>query len=303
MTDRPGLSEEPTMIPIYTILFPTDFSRRSRYAFRMATALARDYGSRLIVLHVERDQEQPAGSHDSLAGHDVNEASRRDSREWLHRLCDSARRVLIEGRTVVSSAAEEILRVADESNCDLIVMGTHGRRGLARMLEGSVTEEVMRRASCPIVAVRAPVPVLNSPEGNHPVASRTTDVPATAQSACQCGHPRRTVIGEVVISHNVCDCTGCHATRVHHRAFPQIIGEGTSVAEAAEQLIRQLVRTRDNVREGWPRQNIDQSIADVEEFRESLSNHEHPWVHDRGAVHLAKVHAQVAPPPLSEAIP
>ncbi len=48
----------------------------------------------------------------------------------------------------------EILRVAEESNCDLIVMGTHGRRGLARMLMGSVAEHVVRNATCAVLVVK-----------------------------------------------------------------------------------------------------------------------------------------------------
>jgi nucleotide-binding universal stress UspA family protein len=59
--------------------------------------------------------------------------------------------LLLEG-----DAADEILRTADKEGCDLIVMGTHGRSGLDRLLAGSVAESVMRRAKCPVLTVRTP---------------------------------------------------------------------------------------------------------------------------------------------------
>ncbi len=53
--------------------------------------------------------------------------------------------------------AAEILRVADELKCDLIVMGMHGRRGVARLLMGSVAEHVVRKATCPVLVVKTPL--------------------------------------------------------------------------------------------------------------------------------------------------
>jgi len=54
--------------------------------------------------------------------------------------------------------ADEILRLARKVSCDLIVMGTHGRTGLARLLHGSVAEEVLRKATCPVLTVHLPAP-------------------------------------------------------------------------------------------------------------------------------------------------
>jgi len=64
------------------------------------------------------------------------------------------RAVLLEEED--GDAAEEILRVAEEVRCDLIVMGTHGRSGLGRLLMGSVAEQVMRKARCPVLTVKCP---------------------------------------------------------------------------------------------------------------------------------------------------
>jgi nucleotide-binding universal stress UspA family protein len=71
------------------------------------------------------------------------------------------RYLLVEG-----NPAAEILSAAREGNCDLIVMGTHGRTGLNRLLMGSVAEEVVRKAPCPVLTVRADVPAGLRSKGN-----------------------------------------------------------------------------------------------------------------------------------------
>ena len=62
----------------------------------------------------------------------------------------------VRGRLEQGDAAETIVRVAGEEKCDLIIMGTHGRSGLAHRLRGSVAEKVLRQAGCPVVTLRAP---------------------------------------------------------------------------------------------------------------------------------------------------
>jgi nucleotide-binding universal stress UspA family protein len=65
-------------------------------------------------------------------------------------------------------AAEEIVHAAVDHKCDLIVMGTHGRSGLGRLVMGSVAEEVMRKAPCPVLTLKAPVTAANqtdAPQG------------------------------------------------------------------------------------------------------------------------------------------
>jgi nucleotide-binding universal stress UspA family protein len=66
--------------------------------------------------------------------------------------------VRIEGRFAEGQVARAILDVAKESACDVIVMGTHGRTGLGRLLMGSVAEQVVRHAACPVLTVKTPVP-------------------------------------------------------------------------------------------------------------------------------------------------
>jgi quercetin dioxygenase-like cupin family protein len=63
-------------------------------------------------------------------------------------------------------ASVAILRLAQAAGCDLIVMGTHGRTGLGRLLAGSVAEEVLRKAACPVMAVKTPIPATAPPEAS-----------------------------------------------------------------------------------------------------------------------------------------
>jgi nucleotide-binding universal stress UspA family protein len=69
----------------------------------------------------------------------------------------------VERRLEEGLAVTEVLRVAQEVNADLIVMGTHGRTGLARLLMGSVAEQVLRKALCPVLTVKTPFPATTSP--------------------------------------------------------------------------------------------------------------------------------------------
>jgi nucleotide-binding universal stress UspA family protein len=79
-------------------------------------------------------------------------------------------RVRLRHRSAERTPAEEILKAAAALPADLVVMGTHGRSGLGRLLVGSVAEKVMRKAPCPVLTVKAPAPAhTDSPAGNQPV--------------------------------------------------------------------------------------------------------------------------------------
>jgi len=140
------------MLPIRTILHPTDFSEHSDYAFRLACALARDYGARLILLHVAT----PTGM---VYSEGIIPPEPFDSREELHtRLLQMNPRyseVRTEHLLTDGDAVGEIVRVAKTDKCDVIVMGTHGRTGLGRLLMGSVAEAVLRKAPCPVLLTKS----------------------------------------------------------------------------------------------------------------------------------------------------
>ncbi len=132
------------MLPIQTILHPTDFSKPSDYALQVARALARDQVARLIILHVVSA---------TLAVEKEGFGEQLD--EELRRLPKPDAATGEEHRLVEGDPATEILRIAQDTNSDLIVMGTHGRSGLGRLLMGSVAEQVVRKASCPVLTVKA----------------------------------------------------------------------------------------------------------------------------------------------------
>ncbi len=141
------------MLSIRTILHPTDFSEYSMNACRLACALARDYGARLIILHVAHETSIIYGEMIVPPDADLHLEQARDRLLQLD-VPDagiSVQRQIEDGDPVI-----EILRVTDEIQADLIVMGTHGRRGLKRILMGSVAEGVMRKARCPVLTVRTP---------------------------------------------------------------------------------------------------------------------------------------------------
>jgi universal stress protein A len=142
------------MLPIKTILHPTDFSKPSEYALRFACALARDYKARLLLLHVVEPPVYygelgmtvplPADFHESLHNR-------------LAHLVPADSGIPVETVLVEGGAAREILRVAEEQHCSLIVLGTHGRTGLSRVLLGSVAEDVIRHSRVPVLTLKTPI--------------------------------------------------------------------------------------------------------------------------------------------------
>lgn len=160
---------------IHTILVPTDFSDCSRYAFRLAGVLAGDAHARLIVLHVQPTLGSMVAYGTTLEGFEPiqNEAKLREVLEHF-RLPESG--VVIEHRIVCGDAVEEILRVAREVPADLIVMGTHGWKGLTRLLMGSVAEKVLRDAPCPVVTVKTRVQVVKTPRRAESLTGASANV-------------------------------------------------------------------------------------------------------------------------------
>ena len=146
------------MLAIRTVLHPTDFSESSAAAFRLACALVRDYGAKLVVLHA---YPAPVTLDDAAARRLAGEPEK-SLTEKLHAIQPNEPghpviHLLVEGRP-----ADTILGVAAEVSADLIVMGTHGRFGLLRLLMGSVAEAVMREAPCPVATVRPSVRAVDS---------------------------------------------------------------------------------------------------------------------------------------------
>ena len=158
------------MFAIRTILHPTDFSDHSTSALLLAGTLARCHGARLIVLHVVGPADLGFGGSADEPAADAPPVDRAALEERLRRLQAPDLGTPSEIRLAEGDPVTEILRVAEESPCDLIVLGTRGRTEASRVLMGSVAEAVARRARCAVVTVRAP----------HRAVPYTADVPHQA---------------------------------------------------------------------------------------------------------------------------
>lgn len=122
----------------------------------MACALTRDYGARLVVLHVVAPL--PPLAYGDVVPPPDPESLLREAKDHLERLEVRGADVRAERRLEEGDPVAEILRVAREIDASLIVLGTHGRTGLSRLLMGSVAEQVVRNAPCPVLTATAPVP-------------------------------------------------------------------------------------------------------------------------------------------------
>jgi nucleotide-binding universal stress UspA family protein len=134
-----------------TILYPTDFSTCSAAAYRLACALARYHHARLVIAHV---LATPVAAY--VGGSLVPDPASllKEMQIKLEHVRPADKDVAVEHRLVSGDPAEEILRLAGEMGCDLIVLGTHGRTGLPRLMVGSVAEQVVRKAPCPVLTVK-----------------------------------------------------------------------------------------------------------------------------------------------------
>jgi nucleotide-binding universal stress UspA family protein len=132
-------------------LHPTDFSEHSESVFRLACALAWDYKARLVLLHVLPTPIviYAGGLAPADMWRDTDEAKGR-----LKRMEVEAHYVRVESLVKEGDPVEMILRAAEETHSDVILMGTHGRTALTRLVLGSVAEAVLRKAPCPVLTAK-----------------------------------------------------------------------------------------------------------------------------------------------------
>jgi nucleotide-binding universal stress UspA family protein len=149
---------EGSVVAIKTILVPTDFSDTANAAVRCAAGLAETLGSRLILLHVVEDfvtKGLTAGVGTSAAGRLQNESTTGALEKLDRALAEPPlNRTGVDRAVVVGEPFAGIMSYAEEHDVDLIVLGTNGRTGIARMLLGSVAERVVRTSPCPVLTVR-----------------------------------------------------------------------------------------------------------------------------------------------------
>jgi nucleotide-binding universal stress UspA family protein len=143
------------MIRITNILCPTDFSLFAQAAVPIACSLARDYGATLILLHVRPSPVTIVGEFGVMIPPEPREPDE-TLKARMRQCVPSSFKGMVECQIQDGDAAEAILKTAQQRNCDLIVLGTHGRSGLRRLLVGSVAEAILRRAPCPVLTVKPP---------------------------------------------------------------------------------------------------------------------------------------------------
>lgn len=139
------------------ILHPTDFSDYSKEALDVAAVMARKFGAELIILHVVETYDYAPPEYYMAADELHKEVERRleGSRKHLEEM--AAQMGDIKTRTLVTEGKPfvQIIRAAKEEGADMIVLGTHGRSGLAHILIGSTAEKVVRKAPCPVLTIRS----------------------------------------------------------------------------------------------------------------------------------------------------
>jgi len=140
------------------ILHPSDFSAASNAAFKKAIEMAKASRAELLIVHVINPIVPVAGEgyvspkmYDDLAA-----STRAWARKQLDRLLGKAKKSGVRGKGVLAEGAahEQIARIAKTKRADLVVMGTHGRSGFARLFLGSVAGRVVAAAPCPVLTVK-----------------------------------------------------------------------------------------------------------------------------------------------------
>jgi nucleotide-binding universal stress UspA family protein len=148
------------MLEIKLILCPIDFSEFSVRAYHHAVSLAEHYQAKLVAQHVVELWRHPSASFAASAGlyEEFEQALRESGKKQLREFVKNHTQDEIQPELVVEEgvAADSILSFAQAQKTDVIVMGTHGRRGFDRLMLGSVTERVIRRAPCPVLAICKP---------------------------------------------------------------------------------------------------------------------------------------------------
>jgi universal stress protein A len=144
------------MLQFTRILCPIDFSACSQAALPIACSLARDHSAAVVLLHVRPPLESIVGEFASLPPEPPEPVELLKEKMQRSLPSNFTGTVLFEVKD--GDVPAEILKAAADENCSLIVLGTHGRRGLSRLLVGSVAEAVLRKASCPVLTVNAAPP-------------------------------------------------------------------------------------------------------------------------------------------------
>lgn len=143
------------MIALKNILCPLDHSKHSESALKYAISLALKDKSKLYLMHVldSRKSEEAEGISELIS---IDEKGLNDLKDKLEKSVPEEIRAEIKCEALVSHGIpfDEIVTVVKDKNIDLIIMGTHGRKGISHVVLGSTAEKVMRDAPCPVMIVK-----------------------------------------------------------------------------------------------------------------------------------------------------
>lgn len=140
-----------TEVTLKNVLFATDFSEGSRHALPYVRGIAKAFGATVHLCHIEA----PFTNSSALAAPRIFEAIGKDAADHLSTLMHSPALKGLEVKMGLASGGvrDEITRMVRNQKIDLLLAGTHGRTGLKKMLLGSVVEEIIRSANCPVITV------------------------------------------------------------------------------------------------------------------------------------------------------
>jgi len=138
------------MLHIRTILFPTDFSFEADHALEVARSLARDHQARIVLMHAAT----PVAAVEVYIDQADIDAIRSQARRQLEAIAARITEVPVETDVLIGEPGRMIVELAEKLSADLVVMGTHGRGGVSRLLLGSVADYVLRHAPCPVLTIK-----------------------------------------------------------------------------------------------------------------------------------------------------
>ena len=138
----------------HRIVVPTDFSDCAEEAWKLAQRVAETLQSEVVLVHVF--VPPPIYGDPLVISADKTWEVYEKARQWVAEALDKDKGVTVRPGMRTGSPAQEIVDVARSEQADLVIMGTHGRGGMSRVLLGSVADRVIRLAPCPVLTVRTP---------------------------------------------------------------------------------------------------------------------------------------------------
>jgi nucleotide-binding universal stress UspA family protein len=150
-----ALPKSPAAISLRNVLFATDFSATSEAALPYATAICRRFGSTLHAAHVLSDASllMMTGGVDYVSMSTIYEDAHTEAKEKLDQMALPLEGISHRNYVRHGQVWKNLAGIIEENEIQLIVLGTHGRTGLGKLLLGSVAEDILRHAPCPVLTV------------------------------------------------------------------------------------------------------------------------------------------------------